>query len=65
MEDLKTGDIIKFVGDDQAATVLREEILGRVDGILFTRSLYEGGSVSSINPPQLIEDLVTYGWEKE
>lgn len=66
MENINTGDIIKFVGDEVGEkTVLREEIVGRVGKVVFTRTLLENGAVTSINPPQLIEDLAVYGWTKE
>lgn len=65
MDDLKTGDVIRFIGDDVNETVLREEIMGRVDQVIFTRSLLKDGAVGSLNPAQLIEDYVTYGWTKE
>ena len=66
MENINTGDIIKFVGDEVGEkTVIREEVVGRVGKVVFTRTLLESGAVSSMNPPQLIEDLVTYGWTRE
>jgi hypothetical protein len=65
MQDIKTGDVIRFVCDDEQKTILREEVMGRIDQIIFTRTLLNGGAVSSLHPALLIEDLVTYGWEKE
>lgn len=62
MENISKGDIILFIGDDEPKTTIREEIVGRAGNVVFTRTLLENGAVSSINPPQLIEDLITFGW---
>lgn len=63
MQDLKKGDIIVFQeGDD---VISREEVLARLEDIVFTRILYDEGAVGSLQAPQLIEDLITYGFKKE
>lgn len=65
MQDIKVGDVITFTGDDENNTVLREEVMGRIDQVVFTRSLLDKGATSSLHTPDLIEDLIAYGWELE
>lgn len=63
MQDLKKGDVIVF--SEGSEEPVREEVLGRLEDIVFTRKLFPSGAVGSPLGPQLIEDLITYGFNKE
>ena len=63
MQDLKAGDVIVFQEGQEEA--VREEVLGRLENLVFTRRLFSTGAVGSPNGPQLIEDLITFGFNKE
>ena len=60
MQNLERGDVIGF-NDGKA----REEVMARLENIVWTRNILPSGAVSTLNKPQLIEDLATYGFVKE
>ena len=58
MKDLKRGDVITANG-------AREEVLARLEDLVWTRPLNANGSFGHINDVQEIEDLITFGFTKE
>lgn len=58
MENLKKGDIITFAD-------IRAEVMALIEGIVFTRRVYHNGKVGPLQQPDLIEDLIAYGYKKE
>lgn len=57
METLQAHDLIRFRD-------VTEEILGRVDDLVFTQRILENGGRQQVNGPFEISDLVTLGFEK-
>lgn len=62
VKDVKKGDIIFFRGD---GVTIREEVVARLEDIVFTRELFRSGAVGPLDKPVLIEDLSNYGFEVE
>lgn len=55
MNDLKTGDVI-------SNGLILEQVLARLEDIVFTRNMLPNGAVGPLNKPQLIEDLIVHGF---
>lgn len=58
MESIKKGSVIKGHGD----TAQSEEVLARVENLVWTRTQLEDGKVGPINAVQDKDDLTTYGY---
>lgn len=68
METLKTGDIIQWFAEDGEEGG-REEVRGRVDGLIFTRRILFNKAKGAVEfgpteGPHEIEDLITWGYKK-
>lgn len=62
MYNLKTGDVIFFKTN---STHIREQVIARLEDMVWTRRLLTSGGVSNILGPVEIDDLITFGWEVE
>jgi hypothetical protein len=58
MKDLQTGDIIAGPGS-------KKEILARIENLVFTRELFKSGALGPVSSATDIEDLVSYGFNKQ
>lgn len=58
MQDLKRGDFIVFHD-------LKEEVLARLEDLVWTQRITEKGGREPVSQAQEIEDLVNYGWKLE
>ena len=63
MNNLKVGDIIKFIGDDENKSIHREEIRGVCDKVIFTREILDNGFGETTYRD--IDDVITMGWNLE